>query len=449
MLERARSFLAALLFALAALAAAPAMADPLDDARADYETIVAAYGAESPDALIAEWDLALMLDQAGELAEAEGHWRHMAATAEPLGEDSSLLAQIRLRLAMNQVKLGGYEEAVALNRAGLPVMLAEVGPDHEIVRMGRMSLATAHMMLGQYEEAEIPARAAFESMFAAGGEGLAPYALMLQQIYVALGRDADARAVMALADAGEADYSSRQHHLTVLREAEAWPDLAIAARMYAAEWRALENDALAAALAEEADLDLVLALGELARIGLPVDFAEAETAVDGVVAARRTRAQDWSLARALAAKSSLYVTWPGHEDFAEAARWRGEALTAIEADVGPDHPAALDDRLVYGLLLLQTDAQAAAPVLATYYDAARQGRVRADDWATAAVLLSNVLTETGEPAMAYAMIAEAADGLRAYAMAPERSNETRQTLDSNARVFRSQVDLAWSLAHTP
>ena len=72
-----------------------------------------------------------------------------------------------------------------------------------------MSLATAHMMLGQYEEAEIPARAAFESMFAAGGEGLAPYALMLQQIYVALGRDADARAVMTLADAGEADYSSR------------------------------------------------------------------------------------------------------------------------------------------------------------------------------------------------------------------------------------------------
>ena len=159
MLDRARSFLAAFLFALVALAAGPATADPLDDARADYEAMVEAYGAESPDALIAEWDLALMLDQAGELAEAEGHWRHMAATAEPLGEDSSLLAQIRLRLAMNQVKLGGYEEAVALNRAGLPVMLAEVGPDHEIVRMGRMSLATAHMMLGQYEEAEIPARA--------------------------------------------------------------------------------------------------------------------------------------------------------------------------------------------------------------------------------------------------------------------------------------------------
>lgn len=450
MLALMRTLMTATTVSLALLAATPAMADPLDDAREAWAEAVAQAGPESPDALIAEWDLALMLDNAGQLAEAETHWRHMAAVAEPLGEDSSLLAQVRLRLAMNRVQQDGYEEAIALAEAGLPVMLAEVGPDDEIVSLGRMTLATGYMMLGRYAEAEAPARAAFESALARnGGQGAAPYAMMLRQIYSALGRESDAREVMALADPAQAEYSSRQHHLTVLRESGAWADLVIAARMYADEWRAKPNDGLAAMLAEEADLDRVLALSELARIGAPVDFAEAETAVDGVIAARRARAQDWSLSRALAAKSSLYATWPGHEDYTVAAQWRGEALSAIEADVGQDHPAALAARLVYGMLLLQTDPVAAAPVLATYYDAAREGRVRADDWATAAVLLSDVLAETDEPAMAYAMLSDAADGLRAYAMAPERAADSRQTLDSNALVFRSQVGLAWTLAHTP
>jgi hypothetical protein len=58
-----------------------------------------------------------------------------------------------------------------------------------------------------------------------------------------------------------------------------------------------------------------------------------------------------------------------------------------EADVGADHPQALSQRLTYGVLLLQLDPQAAAPVLVAYYEAAMNGLVPPDDWAVAAGLL--------------------------------------------------------------
>lgn len=421
---------------------------PVAVARERWRAAAIRDGEDSPDALIAEWDYAVALTHAGDLGEAEPRWRRMMAVAAPLGADSSLLAQIRLQLAANLVRQGkAYDEAESLAVAGLPVMLAEVGEGHEIVGLGRMALATARVMQGRYAEAEAPARAAYEAALARGdGRGVAPVALLLNHVYQALDRPDDARAVMLRADPAQSAYSSRRHRLSVLRDAGRWEELAVTARDAAADWRTQVGDPLALSMAQEAELDLVSALTRIAMAGGPADFDEAATTVARVREELRAGEGGWTLARALNLEADLYLAWPGRTDLARVRVLKGEALAVIEADVGPDHPQALGQRLAYGLLLLHLDPPAAAPVLAAYYAAARRGLVAPSDWAQASVALADALAQAGLSHDAYAMVADAADALRRYARSPERRGDGQRLIDRHGRLFRTQVALAWRLA---
>lgn len=448
--------LSVLVLLLGGLLSAPALAQGAaglaqERARAEarWRAAVAAGGENSPDALIAEWDYAIALTNAGELAAAEPRWRRMIAVAEPLGEGSSLLAQIRLQLAANLVRQGkAYDEVRALALAGLPVMIAEVGESHEIVGLGRMALAVAYVMQGRYAEAEPPARAAYDAAMARGdGQGVAPLAMLLQQIYLALDRDADARAVMLGAETADSAWSSRRHRLTVLREAENWPVLAAAARDYARDWRA-EDDPLSLSMAQEAEMDLIRALTELAILGQDADFAEADRLSLRLLEERRDSG-GWDRARALTTRADLLLLWPGREDVVQATALKGEALAALEADIGPDHPVALNQRLGYGALLMLHDPAAAAPVLTVFYAAAQRGLVAPSDWAMAAGLLADALSQSGRDQAAYALVAEAAASLRGYALAPERRTDGRGLIARHDRLFRAQVALAWTLAGPP
>lgn len=451
MMRFVRSWLCAAALGLATLASGAALADPVTDAEAVWRTIVARNGAESDAALVAEWDLALALTNAGRLAEAEPHWRTMAEAADRLfPEDAELGGQIQIQLAMNVIRQGRYAEGAGIAERALPGATAALGADSELVQLGQAALATAWMMLGDYARAEAPARAAFEAARARGDGGKAgPYAMLLQQVLRNLGRDAEAQAVMAQTDASGGEYSSRQQILTTYREAGDWPRLAASARRFAADWRmaAEGGDSLAASLAQEAEIDLALALTGIAREGGEADFDEAMAAIRRV---QRERAATggWSLSRALNVEAGIWLGWPGHEDALRARELKGLALTALEADVGADHPDALRQRLGYGVLLLFEDPVQAAPVLAVYYDAALRGLVPPDDWAAAATLLATVLAEGGEIEGGYRLAARAADGLRDYLRAPARSEDGGRILRENDALFRTQVQLAWGLSES-
>ncbi len=445
-----RRMLPSLCAVVALLAAWPAAADPVTDARAAWRAQVAAHGAATAEALGAEWELTLALTGAGELAEAEAHWRTMAAAAGRLfPDDAELRGQLEIRLAMNVVQQGRYAEGAALAEAALPGLVATFGPDHELVGLGQAALATAYVMLGDFVRAEAPGRAAYESaMHRDGGRRAGPYAMLLQQIYAALGRGDEARAVMALTNPEGGDYSVRQHELTVYRESGDWRRLADAARRHAADWRAQEGDHLALQLAQEAEIDLAGALLDAARAGEATSFEEASGVIGRVNSERAAGgASGWSRSRGLNAEADLYLLWPGHEDYGRATRLKGEALAALEADIGPDHPQSLSQRLTYGVLLLQSDPEAAAPVIVAYYEAAMNGLVPPDDWAAGAGLLGRILGEA-DPAMGYHLTAEAARGLTAYALAPERMAGGRRVLRRHDALFRTQVDLAWSLSES-
>ena len=445
-----RSLMCAAALGLSALAAGPAAADPVTDARAEWRAQVAVRGPDTAEALGAEWELTLALTGAGELAEAETHWRSMAAAAERLfPEDAELRGQLRVRLAMNVIQQGRYAEGAALAEAALPDATAALGAGSEVVGLGQAALATAYMMMGDFARAEAPGRAAYESaMSRDGGARAGPYAMLLQQIYSELGREEEGRAVMALTNAEGGEYSARQHELTVYREAGDWRRLAAAARRYAAEWRVQDGDVLALQLAQEAEIDLTGALLDAARAGAPASFEEASAAIGRVNAEHAVDgASGWSRARGLNTEADLYLFWPGREDMDRATRLKGEALAALEADIGPEHPQALAQRLTYGVLLLQSDPSAAAPVIVTYYEAAMNGLVPPDDWAAAAGLLGTILGEA-DPAMGYHLTAEAARGLTDYALAPERATGGRRVLRRHDSLFRTQVDLAWTLAES-
>lgn len=445
-----RSWLCAAALALVALGAGPAAADPVSEARAVLRMTQAVRGADSAEALDAEWDLTQALTGAGELAEAETHWRAMGATAGRLfPEDAELRGQIQVRLAMNVVQQGRYAEGAALAEQALPEATAALGADSEVVGLGQAALATAYLVMGDFARAEAPARAAYESaMSRDGGARAGPYAMLLQQVYAALGRDEEGRAVMAMANPQGVDYSPRLHELTVYRESGDWVRLADAARRYAADWRADAGDALALQLAQEAEIDLAGALLDAARAGAGSSFEEATTVI-GRVNAERAGAgvSGWSRSRGLNTEADLYLFWPGHEDHDRATRLKGESLAALEADVGPDHPRALAQRFTYGVLLLRSDAEAAAPVLVTYYEAAMNGLVPPDEWATAAGLLGVILAEE-DPAAGYHLAAGAAQELRDYALAPGRGEGGRRALRSRDSIFRTQVDLAWGLSES-
>lgn len=445
-----RSLMCVAALGLSVLAAGPAAADPVTDARAAWRAMVAANGADSAEALGAEWDLTLALTGAGDLAEAETHWRAMAAAADRLfPEDAELRGQLQVRLAMNVVQQGRYAEGAGLAEQVLPGATAALGADNEIVGLGQAALATAYMMMGDFARAEAPGRAAYESaMGRDGGARAGPYAMLLQQIYSELGRDEEARAVMALTNPENVDYSARQHELTVYRESGDWRRLAPAARRYAADWRAMTGDVLALQLAQEAEIDLTGALLDAARAGEAVSFEEASATIGRVNAEHaRNGVSGWSRSRGLNAEADLYLFWPGREDFDRATRLKGEALTALEGDVGPDHPQALAQRLTYGVLLLQSDPPAAAPVIVAYYEAAMNGLVPPDEWAAAAALLGTILGEA-DPVMGYRLTASAAEGLTDYALAPGRAAGGRRVLRRHDTLFRTQVDLAWSLSES-
>ncbi len=445
-----RSLMCAAALGLSMLAARPAAADPVTDARAAWQAQVAAHGADTAEALGAEWQLTQALTNAGELAEAETHWRTMAAAAERLFPgDAELRGQLQVRLAMNVIQQGRYAEGAALSEQALPGATAALGADSEVVGLGQAALATAYMMMGDFARAEAPGRAAYESaMSRDGGRRAGPYAMLLQQIYSALGRDEEGRAVMALTNPEGVDYSARQHELTVYRESGDRVRLAAAARRYAADWRTETDDALALQLAQEAEIDLTGALLDAARAGETVSFEEASGVIGRVNAEHAADgASGWSRSRGLNTEADLYLFWPGHEDYDRATRLKGEALTALEADIGPDHPQALAQRLTYGVLLLQSDPQAAAPVIVAYYEAAMNGLVPPDDWASAAGLLGRILGEAN-PAMGYRLTASAAQGLTGYALAPGRDAGGRRVLRRHDTLFRTQVDLAWSLSQS-
>lgn len=447
-----RSWMCAVALALSALAVSPAMADPVTEAQAEWQAIAKAHGTDSIQALAAEWDLALALTNAGDLARAEPHWRTMAAAAERLvPEDQEWQGQIQIQLAMNVIRQGRYSEGADIAERALPGATAAMGADSELVQLGHASLATAYMMLGDFERAEAPARAAFESARARDGGGKAgPYAMLLQQVLRNLGRDTEAQAVMAQTDASDGFYSSRQQMLTTYRQAEDWPRLAVNARRFAADWRAQgleDGDALATTLAQEAEIDLALALTEIARAGGDADFDEATAAVQRVQR-ERTASSGWSLSRAFSIEADIYLYWPGREDTARAIELKGLSLAALEADIGPDHPDALRVRLGYGVLLLLTDPEQAAPVLGAYYEAAMQGLVPPDDWSIAAALLGGVLAQGGQVESGYALVAQAAEGLRDYLRAPARSEDGGRILRQNDALFRTQVELAWRLSES-
>lgn len=442
----ARSWMCAAALALSTLAAGPVAADPVTDARAAWQAQVATTGAGSAEALGAEWTLAQALTEAGRLEEAEPHWRTMLAAAETrFTDDTGLRIQIQLQLAMNLVRQSRYDEGSALAMAVLPEATALFGPTDERVGLANATLGTAYMLQGRYDLAEPPMRAAFENALARDGGGRAgPYALLLQQIYTALGRETEARAVIALTDPDQQD-SGRQYALTGYREAGDWPRLAQAARTWAADWR-MRNDALARDLAQEAEIDLARAQLELARAGQGADFEEADAVIARVVSERTIGRGGWSLARALNVRADMALSWPGHEDFAAGVRDKGLALDAMVADVGPDHPDALNQALIYGALLLQSDPQAAAPVLAGWYDAGLRGLVPPDDWSTGAALLAGVLALNGDASAGYRLAAGAAMTLRDWALAPERRDNQRGLLRRRVGIFRTQVDLAWGYA---
>lgn len=445
-----RRVLSSLCAVIALLAASPAAADPVADARAAWQVQVAAHGADGAESLGAEWDLAMALTGAGELAEAEAHWRTMADASERLfPEDAELRGQLQIRLAMNVVQQGRYAEGAALAEAALPGLTETFGPANELVGLGQAALATAYVMMGDFARAEAPGRAAYESaMSRDGGVRAGPYAMLLQQIYSALGRDEEGRAVMALTNPEGVDYSARQHELSVYRESGDWRRLGSTARRYAADWRATTGDVLALQLAQEAEIDLAGALLDMARAGETASFEEASAAIGRVNAEHAVDgASGWSRSRGLNAEADLYLFWPGHEDYDRATRLKGEALTALEADIGPDHPQSLSQRLTYGVLLLQSDPQAAAPVIVAYYEAAMNGLVPPDDWAAAAALLGSILGEA-DPSMGYHLTASAAQGLTDYALAPVRAAGGRRVLRRHDALFRTQVDLAWSLSES-
>lgn len=451
MMRFARSSLCAAALGLATLASGPAWADPVTDAEAAWRAAVAASGAESAPALGAEWTLAFALTHADRLADAEPHWRTMAdAAARLFPEDAELGGQLQIQLAMNVIRQGRYAEGADIAERALPGATAALGADSELVQLGQAALATAYMMLGDYARAEAPARAAFEAARARDGGGKAgPYAMLLQQVLSNLGRGAEARAVMARTDASDGEYSSHQQILTTYRKAGDWRRLATSARRFAADWRtaAEGGDTLAASLAQEAEIDLALALTGIARAGGEADFDEATAAIQRVQR-ERAAAGGWSLSRAYNVEADLWLTWPGHEDARRARELKGLALAALEADVGADHPDALRQRLGYGVLLLFEDPAQAAPVLSVYYDAALRGLVPPDDWAVAATLLATVLAQGGDIEGGYRLAAQAADGLRDYLRAPARSEDGGRILRENDALFRTQVELAWGLSES-
>jgi len=75
------------------------------------------------------------------------------------------------------------------------------------------------------------------------------------------------------------------------------------------------------------------------------------------------------------------------------------------------------------------------------------GLVPPDDWASAAGLLGRILGEAN-PAMGYRLTASAAQGLTGYALAPGRDAGGRRVLRRHDTLFRTQVDLAWSLSQS-
>ena len=438
--------LRALLFAaVISLSPAVALADPVDDARTEWQAAVASGGQNSPGALMAEWEYANALSHAARYAEAVPVWRRMVGVAEQrVGPENQLLVRLRIQMAMDLIQTHGEVEAEQLLLAALPHAEDALGANAEMTMLGQAALATIRMGQGRYDEAETPARIAFDiARVRDGGARVAPIAIILRQIYINLGRETDAREVMALADPSSRTGSSQQFDLANLRAAGDWTGLAATARTAAAERRASSHP-LDLALAEEAELDLVDALSAINRAGGRADYDEALRTARAVRIAREERRADgWGLARAMNAEADLLLFWPGHEDPAAGLELKGRALAAAESDVGPRHPAALNQRLIYGMLLFHNDPQAAAPVLAEYYQAALDGEVPADDWARGATLLAGVMAQAGEPALAYGLTRDAAAGLHAYVRAPERGQDARAALRTNSSLFRAQVEHAW------
>lgn len=428
--------------------------------RAVWDGFLARGQAEAPAAIEAEFALAVALVDASRFADAEKHWRRILDRVRRLnGPGSQEDIIVRSRLAETLTNLERDTEAEAVAGPAYVEAMRRFGAASEHTDRLRITLGTVTIKIARYDLAVKFLQPSLDYEIAQGDAVTARVVgTALANAYSKLDRHDDQRTVLtrlAGLDDGSApdDEVEARRLLAQYRLAEAADDL-IASERLARALVALRKDAAEPSDAAVAEAEWALAL----TLTLPADLShdsprlvEAE-ALFRDIQAREGRAGADAASRGLTTMSLGQVLIQSSRK-GEARRLEGLAMSAEATDerertLGADHALVIDNRVLLALQYADegdlTKASAQIERVRTAID--RGAMVPPEQRGYIAMLDARLAFDSGDKALVYSRLAEAADRFRDQALSIGRSADTRRELANWAYLYQGQVMMAWRVA---
>ncbi len=420
----------------------------LSEEQLSWMAAVDELGPNHPVSLDREAIFAMTLSDAGDFDTAMFRWRRLVgvfskpATAP---QDPRMLTLARIFLAEAMLKLGDRVRGEPLAQAAYEESVRMFGvSDQRYTDRIRGALTEQALRVGDFDAAARWLVETVEAEIADTGpsDRTAGFGGSAADILIEANRPADARAILIRSAGPEGGPNTEANRLKLLELQEDWESLESAAAAYSAKRR---QDATPAAIsdAQSADLARVNAMIHLARRGRPADYATAVTVLDRVRTEQEADPTKSGLTGTLTHQADVYALWPGHQDLDRAV----EVWTAIvdlrRSTLGDNARLTWSARLGQAIALKNAGrADMAERVFRTVLGAPRD-RTTAEDRMYAAIGVSILRADAGDPPGAYAVLRSAGRDYLDYVRQPAQRREARSSLDGFNEVYRAQVSAAW------
>lgn len=422
-------------------------------ARQDWRRQVQAAGANSGQALNAQFLIVHALIQDSRYVEAETEARAIEAVVRPMAGPKALATlQIQGWIGEILMSQGRLAEAEAYALRVYRVALMNHGPDAEVTDKPRITLAGIYAIQDRDAEAAPLAQASFDYYRRQGQpEDASSIAGTLAMIYRNLGQEEAAMQVLMLAPRGGSQ------ELRNLFDASADPvvRLQTARAMVAASQPGTDDR-------EGAERRLVLALTPMAQAGDRAAHAEALTLARRLLAQAIAAGDPVSISRLENGVAQLVSRNPSDEAkvaaYVEAAALGQRALARMRAARGEDDPGTVSLRMSAAIYTAQVatlpgHSDAVPSALAELewsqtYARSHPGVVSDEDAGSMAIVQAGLKAHLGDEGGAYRSIVVASGWFQNVAEARARSSGNRNYMSEWSDLTRSQVRRAWDYSET-